>query len=132
MLLSIATPTAVVKAGGSTAVAAGSLTLDDQAQVPDGAQAASGVSRGNESDGSGQGQVVDTLVDRLADLHEQLARLRQELRTALRSLQPDVVRLPRILSLQRQIMVANSDIQLVAGLLIGTLSKTAGTVNAQV
>lgn len=81
---------------------------------------------GKKSD-SGQGPVVDTLLDRLSELHERLQRLRQELRAAVNSPNPDVVRLPRILSLQRQIMVTNSDLQLVSGLLINALSKTAST-----
>lgn len=81
---------------------------------------------GNKS-GSGQGQVVDTLLDRLSELHERLQRLRQELRAAINSPNPDIVRLPRILSLQRQITVTNGDIQLVSGLLINALNRTTGS-----
>lgn len=80
---------------------------------------------------TGLGKVVDTLVDRLADLHERLRKLRQELRAALKSVQPDVVRLPRILSLQRQVMLTNSDIQLVSGLLITTLNQPTTTLSTQ-
>ncbi|GAB7529062.1 hypothetical protein PS3A_14710 [Pseudomonas sp. 3A(2025)] len=82
--------------------------------------------------GTGLGKVVDTLVDRLADLHERLRKLRQELREALKSVQPDVVRLPRILSLQRQVMLTNSDIQLVSGLLITALNHPSTTLSTQV
>lgn len=85
-----------------------------------------------KQNGSGMGPVVDTLVDRLAELHEHLRKLRQELREALKSVQPDVVRLPRILSLQRQVMLANSDIQLVSGLLITALNKPAAMLSAHV
>lgn len=87
--------------------------------------------RSAKDTGTGLGKVVDTLVDRLADLHERLRKLRQELRAALKSVQPDVVRLPRILSLQRQVMLTNSDIQLVSGLLITTLNQPTATLSTQ-
>lgn len=87
--------------------------------------------RSAKDTGTGLGKVVDTLVDRLADLHERLRKLRQELRAALKSVQPDVVRLPRILSLQRQVMLTNSDIQLVSGLLITTLNQPTTTLSTQ-
>ncbi|BAP44635.1 phage/plasmid primase, P4 family [Pseudomonas sp. StFLB209] len=91
-------------------------------QVPDDLSPKAG-----KKSGSGQGQVVDTLLDRLSELHERLRRLRQELRAAVNSPNPDIVRLPRILSLQRQIMVTNGDIQLVSGLLINALNRTTGS-----
>ncbi|WNW10638.1 hypothetical protein RRX38_05535 [Pseudomonas sp. DTU_2021_1001937_2_SI_NGA_ILE_001] len=123
MSLSIGLPAPVVNVGtvassGGASAVSGEQERESPLLTPVQQTSASGGKKG-----SGLGKAVDTLVDRLADLHEQLRRLRQELKAALSSPQPDIVRLPRILSLQRQIMVTNSDIQLVSGLLVSTLSR---------
>lgn len=134
MSLSIGLPASFVAITGATG-AGGASPVD---AVQDEEHEASPLALGNTSaqsgkkNGTGLGKVVDTLVDRLADLHERLRKLRQELREALKSVQPDVVRLPRILSLQRQVMLTNSDIQLVSGLLITALNHPSTTLSTQV
>lgn len=123
MSLSIGLPALVVNVGTAAVGSGGAAVSGEQESESPLLTPLQQTSASGGKKSSGLGKAVDTLVDRLADLHEQLRRLRQELKAALSSPQPDIVRIPRILSLQRQIMVTNSDIQLVSGLLVSTLSR---------
>ena len=128
MSLSIGLPGASVRVAGLASTPTDLASEAEREEVLVGLQAASDTSAAaGKKKSSGQGKVVDTLIDRLSELHERLRRLRQELRAAVNSPNPDIVRLPRILSLQRQIMVTNGDIQLVSGLLINALNRTTGS-----
>lgn len=134
MSLSIGLPAAAIRAIGPASAAIDvSPSEAEREDVLIGLQMSTDTSaKAGKKSGSGEDKVTDPLLDRLSELHERLQRLRQELRAAVNSPNPDVVRLPRILSLQRQIMVTNGNIQLVSGLLISALSKTTSAgINAR-